>query len=155
MEAKIKENSLIEVAKAAELIEQGKVLVVSGADELLQQLPKGNWIGGTTPYFYLKGEYGRMDKTKLLVTDFSEYIDEFRIETVTEQTIEKICVDGFANGIDFLILPAMQKITSSFALHSPKYENLYTNPLYGVVSGRELSEFTKGIPSKTYNGFLG
>ncbi len=44
-------NELLSVAEAADRIQSGAAMVIAGADELMGQLPKGNWIGGSTAYF--------------------------------------------------------------------------------------------------------
>ncbi len=44
-------NQLISVQAAAEMIRSGKSISVAGPESALDQLPAGNWIGGTIPYF--------------------------------------------------------------------------------------------------------
>ncbi|MEL6538540.1 MAG: hypothetical protein AAFQ98_24170, partial [Bacteroidota bacterium] len=55
----------------------------------------------------------------------------------------------------FLIIPALRDIHLSFSLNAPDYEQLFTNPLIGLVAGADLEEFTNGKLSKTYNGATG
>lgn len=155
METKIQNNQLMEVAEAADLIRAGKTLVVSGEESLLFQLPRGNWIGGTIPYFYLSGEKGRMDKTKVFVSDFTSLTDGCKIANLTKSNIQDVCKDGYDNGFDFVILPAGQDILATFALNSPDYERQYINPLFGLVAGVDIDELSKGRLSKTFNGTTG
>ena len=42
---------LVSIGVASELINGGGYLVIAGDEGALRQLPKGNWIGGTIPYF--------------------------------------------------------------------------------------------------------
>ena len=42
---------LVDPREAAALIEGGAYLTIAGAEAVLAGLPKGNWIGGTIPYF--------------------------------------------------------------------------------------------------------
>ena len=42
---------LMSVEQAASLIQSGKALSIAGDKQLLAALPKGQWIGGTIPYF--------------------------------------------------------------------------------------------------------
>lgn len=44
-------EGLMPVGEAAELIRSGKYLSIAGDEQALKQLPTGNWIGGTIPYF--------------------------------------------------------------------------------------------------------
>lgn len=57
MEFKMK--SLCGLAEVSELIMKNKILIIAGDENLLLQLPLGNWIGGSIPYFmkeYLKND---------------------------------------------------------------------------------------------------
>lgn len=152
MSARVQENKLLDIRTTSELIIGGRVLVISGEEELLQKLPKGNWIGGTIPYFYLKNECGRMDKSKVFVTDFTESISDFKILTINEESLSSISSAGFDNGFSFLILPALQSIHYSFAFNASKYSDIHKNPLIGLIAGVDLEEFGNGRLSKTFNG---
>ena len=61
--------------QAVSLINEGKILHIAADESLLSQLPKGNWIGGTTPYFIAE-EGGTYTKEKLFINeiDFAEEI---------------------------------------------------------------------------------
>ena len=155
MKTRIQNNQLIDIQAASNLINQGKVLVISGEEALLTQLPRGKWIGGTIPYFYLSPGKGRMDKSKVFVSDFSDWISNSKIETLDVKSLSTVCKNGYNNGFNFLILPAAQDIHFSFALNAPDFENLYTNPLIGLVAGVDLDELAKGRLSKTFNGLTG
>ncbi len=155
METIIQENTLMDVPSVSEWILAGKIMVLSGDESVLRQLPQGNWIGGTIPYFYLKSENGRVDKDHIFVSDFSEHISDFRIASYKEAHLKNVCLDGFGNGFNFLILPALRDIHLSFALNAPQYENLYQNPLIGLIAGVDLDEFSVGALSKTFNGLTG
>jgi hypothetical protein len=152
MTARIQENKLLDIRTTIELIQGGRVLVVSGEDRLMEKLPRGNWIGGTTPYFYLKNERGRADKSKLFVTDFTESINDFKILTLEEESLAMINTIGFENGFSFLILPAGQKIHHAFAIKSKDYDTLKNNSLIGFVAGADLEEYKKGKVAKLFNG---
>lgn len=151
----IQENQLVDVQTAIQLIEEGHILTISGEEALLSQLPKGKWIGGTIPYFYLKGQNGRMDKTKVLISDFTSWVTNVDIQTLDTNTLKNVCTNGYENGFHFLILPAARDIHYSYALNAHNYDNLFTNPLIGLVAGVDLDELSKGRLSKTFNGLLG
>lgn len=151
----VQQNKLMSVEEAIALINKGKSLVLSGEENLLNQLPKGNWIGGTIPYFYLEGEMGRMDKSMIWVTDFTDSITNFKVTTYTEEDLKNVCSNGFENGFNFLILPAMRDIHLSFALNAKNYQDQYKNPLIGLIAGVDLNEFSEGRLSKTFNGQTG
>ena len=48
------------------LIEEGRILHIAADESLLCRLPKGKWIGGTTPYF-ISEEGGIFTKERLFV----------------------------------------------------------------------------------------
>ncbi|MCZ8216606.1 MAG: hypothetical protein O9262_10230, partial [Cyclobacteriaceae bacterium] len=97
MSARIQENKLLDIRTTIELIQGGRVLVISGEEKLMEKLPRGNWIGGTTPFFYLRNERGRSDKSKLFVTDFTESISDFKILTLGEESLATVNTIGFEN----------------------------------------------------------
>lgn len=151
----IQDNKLMTVAEVKALIEDGRQLVLSGNESVLEQLPKGNWIGGTIPYFYNKDQGGGMDKEHIFVTDFSDTAVNFKVATYDQSNLNTVCTSGFENGFHFMILPALKDIHLQYALEAPTFPNLYTNPLIGLIAGADLEEFAAGKPSRTYNGSLG
>ncbi|MBL6449066.1 hypothetical protein JMN32_22330 [Fulvivirga sp. 29W222] len=153
MKAKIQENKLMDVKSTSKLIEEGKVLVLSGSEDLLNQLPHGNWIGATTPFFYLEQKINKESgRGYLMVSDFTDLIKSFSISVFDETSLKNVSTSGFENGFNFLVLPALRDIQFSFALNSSSYEKLFENPLIGLVAGVDLEEFTKGKLSKTFYG---
>ncbi len=58
---------LKDLQEATALIESGKNLLCAGDAQLLKKLPKGNWIGGTTPYF-MSQEGGQKSFDKIFIT---------------------------------------------------------------------------------------
>jgi hypothetical protein len=155
MKPSIQQNRLMAVAEVSDLIEKGRKLVLSGEEHLLAQLPQGTWIGGTIPYFYLHGEMGKMDKEHIFVCDFTDTVAAASIATYDVDTLHRVAEGGFANGFNFLILPALRDIHMEFALRAPDYEGLYENPLVGLIAGVDLEEFAQGRLSKTFNGQTG
>jgi hypothetical protein len=138
------------VGEVAALISEGKTLLLSGDESLLDQLPDGNWIGGTIPYFMTTGG-GLFTKDKIYVNDITDLVIDFTIESYDENSISQIVTDSFENGFTFLILPALTDVWSKYALESPEWQNLYVNPIVGWVSGVKYEDFGKQLP-KTYVG---
>ncbi len=149
------EDKLLSVAEVSDLIGQGKLLALSGEENLLAQLPQGNWIGGTIPYFYLKGKSGLFDQDNIFVRDLTPYASDFSIQTYSSDNINSIAKNGFENGYQILILPALKKIHESFGLGSDDYDKLYDNPLIGWIAGVSLDDLGKGRHTKTFNGKTG
>ncbi len=152
MNARIQENKLLDIRTTTELIQGGRVLVISGEEKLMEKLPRGNWIGGTIPYVYLKNEPGKADKSKLFVTDFTESISDFKILTLEEESLATVNTIGFENGFSFLLLPAGKKVHHTFAAYSKDYSTIKNNPLIGFVAGTNLEDYKKGKEPKLFNG---
>lgn len=148
----VQKNQLLDFDATVELINQGRKLILSGDASQLSKLPKGNWIGGSIPYFYLENEKGRKDLEHIYVSDFSDLLEDFKIVTYNQDNIQDVSKNGFENGFNFMILPALRDIHLSFALNVPHYENLYQNPLIGLIAGVDLELLEQGILSLTYNG---
>lgn len=64
-------NEMITVQAAAELIRKGVPLSLAGPESALDQLPAGNWIGGTIPYFMVAGGGVVVTEGKVFATDLS------------------------------------------------------------------------------------
>lgn len=131
------ERKLYKINEVTQAIEEGKKLVLTADLDVLKNLPKGNWIGGTIPYF-MDNTGGRKSKTEIFVDDFSEEITNFKISTYNVNNINTITTDSFENGFSMLILPAASEILKSFALNSFNYSNIFKNPVIGYVAGFDL-----------------
>src|SRR4030043_2089386 len=105
---------LLSFNQIKENIEKGETLILAGDENILRTLPKGNWIGGTIPYFVdING--GVFIKDKIFTTKIPEFINKFEIKTYNENNIEKIALDSPENGFTFLIIPASSKVHLSYA----------------------------------------
>ena len=60
-------RTMFTVDEVAAMIRDGRALLLAGCEPLLDQLPRGRWIAGTTPYFMSAEEGGIVDE--LLVTE--------------------------------------------------------------------------------------
>ncbi len=144
-------HKLYTLAEVSQMIQNNKVLVLAGDEELLKKLPKGNWMGGTIPYF-MSPDGGKLTRDLIHVADFTSLAQEFKIVTYDEKSISQIVSHEYENGFTFLILPPLQPVWHEFGINAPEYPNIYMNPLVGWVSGVEFSEFGKVIPKTFANG---
>lgn len=141
---------LLSVAECSKLIEKGDVISVAGDEKLLSQLPKGNWIGGTIPYFMTE-EGGVISEDKIFVNNYTNSVTEVNIMNYDETNIDKIATDAFDNGFTLLIIPANSKVHINFAHNSPNFKDIFMKPLIGWISGVNLSNLGN-ISPKSYNG---
>jgi len=142
------ESRLYSIEETATFIKQGYLLALAADESALSQLPKGNWIGGTIPYF-MDIEKGLFSQDKVFVNILSEQITDFNIKVYDDTNIKNITKDAYQNGYTILILPPFQKVQRVYALKSLEFENIYNNPIIGWIAGKDLD--SKAIP-KVYNG---
>ncbi len=127
------------------MIGSGKALFLAGDEEILEQLPSGNWIAGTIPYFV--GEMGgETTRDKVYVTELPDYVKSFKIKVYDEKEITKIFKDIPDNGFGFIIIPATSALHASFALKAPTFPDFATKPLIGWISGVHLNDLGKIAP---------
>lgn len=146
-------KKLFQVDEVIHFIQQGKKMVLSGDEQLLALLPKGNWIGGTTPYF-IGEEGGICTHDRIFVDDFTDIAIDFKTCTFTPDTIHQITSMGYDNGIILLILPYAKPILLDFAVNSLSYPDIFKNPLLGFVAGVDIENLGH-IDAKTFNGVNG
>ncbi len=120
------------------MIRKGDRLLLAGDIEVLSQLPQGNWIGGTTPFFILYPEYRTTAFDKIFVCPLPDYATHVAIQEYDETNIHQIYNDAPQNGFTVLIIPFGSQVSTEFALNSTSYENFATRPVCGWISGRPL-----------------
>ncbi len=145
------QQALVDCATAADLIKAGKTLLVAGDDNLLKQLPVGNWIGGTIPYFVGPEAGGISTKEKIFITDISAIAAKTTVKTYSKETLGNVYSDSGGTGFSFIIIPASSSAHTSFAVNAPNYKNFGCQPLLGWIAGVHLEDLGKQQP-KTYNG---
>lgn len=150
----MKNRALLNVEETAALINAGKVLSLAGDEALLAQLPQGNWIAGTIPYFI--GDDGGVETKELIFVTELSHADSanVKIKTYSLDTIKNIAVDAPDNGYTVVILPAMTPIHAEYANHGRDYEDMFIKPVVGWIAGVHLSDLGTVLP-KVVNGATG
>ncbi|MET4693199.1 DUF6976 family protein [Endozoicomonas lisbonensis] len=144
-------KKLQSVKEVIQLIEAGKVLSLAGDERVLSQLPEGNWVAGSTPYFMGESQ-GEFSQEKVYVDEISDDATQHKIITYDKQSLPSFTRDRFDNGYTILVIPAFSEVHSDFALHADGYDFLYDNPVLGWVSGIDLN--SSDTP-KVYDGSTG
>ncbi len=139
------EQSLYDVKQIADLIIKGKKLLLSGDRSLLAQLPSGDWIAGTIPYFIAENG-GTITKEKIFASILPDYVKSIDIKVYDENSISKVYDDASENGFSVIIIPATSGIHLKFAIEAPKFSNFATRPLAGWISGVHLSDLGTVTP---------
>lgn len=146
-------NELISVQAASDLIKKGVPLSVAGPESVLDQLPKGRWIGGTIPYFMVASGGVVVNEGQVFVTDLSG-LGEVKVTSYGADELQRISGDAPENGVALAILPAGSTAHQRFAAEAASYEDAFVKPTVGWISGVHLSELGKRTP-KVYDGSTG
>ncbi len=133
------------ISRASELIRNGKFLSIAGDETALRQLPQGNWIGGTIPYF-MAAEGGTVSREQVFVTEIDGFASPPQLRFYDAATLPQICRNAPENGYSILILPAFSATHASFARNAPNYEEMYMKPLIGWVAGVHLDDLGRVTP---------
>ncbi len=146
-------QALLEAHEAAALIGSGAHLTIAGDETVLAALPRGNWIGGTIPYFMAQ-EGGRTTREQVFVTKLDTFGLAPTITQYDDRHLPRVCLDAPDNGYSLIIVPAFSRIHHEFARNAPSYEDMYLKPLVGWVSGVHLDDLGSRSP-KTVDGRTG
>jgi hypothetical protein len=141
-----------------EKIKRGDYLMIAADESLLRDLPSGNWIGGTIPYF-MSEEGGLVDKNRIFVHTLEGISPGKtpRISIYDINSISRIAQETPEQGFTFVILPALSEIHLSYAKNAPDYPNMYFSPIIGWIAGIHLGDLGKLTPKVGFgpaNGML-
>lgn len=148
------QQEMLNAVDTAKKIAEGRTLLLAGEEKLLRQLPQGDWIGGTIPYFITPGKGGAVSQDLIFVTDISLLAASSAIKVYNQDSLGKIYTEGEGSGFSFLIVPAASAAHASFAVNGPNYKDFGVRPLVGWVSGVHLNDLGTVTP-KVFNGKTG
>lgn len=143
-------KKLLELNQVIEKIKNGERLILAGCESLLNQLPQGNWIAGTIPYF-MDVDGGVFENNKIFVDQVPVEVKKISIKSYDENTLKNFSQDKFDNGYSTIIIPANSKCHQVFAQDSHSFEGVFNTPLIGWIAGINLSDLGKAEP-KVYDG---
>lgn len=138
------DGGLMSVASAAELIGQGRALTIAGDESLLSQLPRGQWIGGTTPYF-MTAEGGQCRRDAVFVQSLD--VADVAVASYDVDTLANVMEDAPENGYSIIVLPAGSPVLELYAHHAPDFPDMFIKPIVGWVSGVHLDELGERCPA--------
>ncbi|MBM9511123.1 hypothetical protein JWH17_01845 [Desulfobulbus marinus] len=147
-------QGLFSIDEARQLILDGKTLLIAGAEELLAQLPLGDWIGGTSPYFIAPNHNGMIAHEQLFISDISKIADSCYIKAYDKNELTSIYNEAGEGGFSVIIIPATSSVHASFALDAPTYDNFGSQPLIGWIAGAPIDQLGERRP-RVFNGKKG
>jgi hypothetical protein len=145
-------TSLIRIEDAIARIQRGDALSIAGDESALRQLPKGNWIGGTIPYF-MAHSGGCKTKDMVMVNDLSGS-GQINFKRYDPATLGQLMRDSPDNGWTIVIMPYGGKAHETFANHCRDDAQAFIKPVVGWVSGVDLDLLGKQTP-KVFMGSTG
>jgi hypothetical protein len=134
-------SALIDRDQLVEKINKGDYLVIAADESVLSDLPSGNWIAGTIPYF-MTVEGGTVNREMIFVNTIEgvQANNAPRITLYDGNSISRIAQEAPEHGFTIVILPAMSEVHSSYAQNAPDYPNMYFSPIIGWISGVHLDD---------------
>ncbi len=144
-------DGLFDRDATAALIQSGKRLLLAGDEALLASLPRGEWIGGTTPYLMGRGGAVRSTDYAYVAELPGDHAGVFRYGP---RGLPHIARHHPGHGFTVLLLPAFSTIHSTFARDVAGYPGVFDRPLVGWISGVALEDVGKVAP-KVFDGTSG
>lgn len=132
-------NELTNLQQAQAIIKTGKFLIIAGDEKLLRQLPKGNWIGGTTPYF-MGANGGVQTYEQVFITELPSCFTLEAIDVYDSTQLSLITSKCSEHGITFVLMPAFSQICKVFEESVTELEGIFVKNIAGWVSGFDLSD---------------
>ncbi|GAA6142570.1 hypothetical protein [Hydrogenophaga sp. 5NK40-0174] len=138
-------GTLMTLDEAKMAIGSGLYLSIAADESLLRQLPAGNWMAGSIPYF-MGQTGGATSRDRLFVSQMPVMDTAPTLRWYDVNTLRNVALDGPSNGLSVLIVPAFSDVHSSFAREAPSYEDMYLKPLVGWIAGIHLDDLGSAAP---------
>ena len=145
------DSQLLDLGSTIDKINAGEFLIIAADESLLTQLPSGNWIGGSIPYFMAEAG-GEVSKDKIFVNTVNGVSgnSQPRITPYDANSISRIASDAPDNGFTIAILPAGSAVHSEYAQNAPGYDNMFFSPIVGWISGVHLDDIENTKPKTIF-----
>ncbi|KQT32300.1 hypothetical protein ASG29_10820 [Sphingomonas sp. Leaf412] len=147
-------RTMFTVDEVAAMIRDGRALLLAGCEPLLDQLPRGRWIAGTTPYFMSAEEGGIVDETRIFAHVLPDVVDVAWQGLRDATALPGFAGDGAANGFTAVILPGGSPAAERFAVKGQEWPGLFDRPVVGWVSAVAVERLGVDSP-KVYDGATG
>lgn len=143
-------NELMTIEAASALIRRGVPLSLAGPEAALSQLPAGNWIAGTIPYFMTAAGGTVVTAGQVFATDLS-HLGDVRIAAYGPDELAGITRHAPEHGFSLAIIPAGGRAHAAFAADAANYPDTFLKPTVGWIAGVHLSDLGRASP-KVYDG---
>jgi hypothetical protein len=144
---------LLSLQETARLIESGRHLAMAGDEGLLSRLPKGSWIGGTTPYF-MAHDGCCVSRDRLFVHDLTDSVLGSSVKSYGADDLPGLNEDAPEHGFSIVVIPLASPALFAYGRNAPNYPGFFMKPIVGWISGTHQNDFGRASP-KTFNGLTG
>lgn len=144
---------LMDKQAAAARITAGATMLIAGQERLLAELPRGNWIGGTIPYF-MDTSGGVISEDRVFVTELPGELALRDTHSYRVGDLARIVGDAPDNGLSVLIIPAGSDVHETYARLAPSYPGAFMKPVVGWIAGIHLRDLGTATP-KVFDGRTG
>jgi hypothetical protein len=127
------------IPEVQQLIATGTSLFLAGSADALSQLPAGNWIGGSIPYF-MGAQGGVHSESSIFVTEVPGNAAPVTIREYSCELLPELYRDAPANGFTFLLIPNGAPFLQTFARDASECDGFLLKPMIGWVTGMQLSD---------------
>lgn len=138
-------HALLTVEEAARRIGQGRALVLAGHEAALARLPRGTWIGGTTPYF-MTDQGGLRSRDRVFATEAPACAVGVTLATYDAAGLSRLYREIPEHGYGVVLMPLFSRVQLAFAVGAPGYDGFGERPLVGWVAGTEVGAADAGVP---------
>ncbi len=135
------DSEMLDLDTVKAKIQAGEYLAIAADEAVLSQLPAGNWIGGTIPYF-MDDKGGKVSRDEIFVHSIKgvQTNNPPRITIYDNNSISRIAKDAPAHGFTLLIMPASSDVHLNYAQNAPEFPNMFFTPIVGWISGYHLED---------------
>lgn len=147
-------RSMYDLDEVVAMIADGRALILAGSETLLDRLPRGRWVAGTTAYFMTAEAGGVEDVDRIFVHALPDFATVTWQALADASSLARFPETGPTNGFTILILPGGSAIVEHFAVEGPAWPGLYERPVAGWVSAVAVERIGIDTP-KVYDGATG
>ncbi len=115
--------------------------------------PRGEWIGGTIPYF-MSDDGWHFTRDRVQVVLLPDFVTISSTKLYEPNELSSIPSDYTENGFSYIVIPAFSEAHQRFAKECSSWPHLFDSPLVGWITGVALDDVGK-VPPMVVHGQTG
>jgi len=128
-------QSLYSVAEVTAMLAAGETLILAAEEAMLAALPRGDWIGGTSPYFMTAEAGGTYSRDRIFVQRMPDIASVAWVGMLDRAALPDMAALGPDNGYTILLMPGQSEVHRDFALNGLEWRDMFRRPVVGWVTG--------------------